>query len=1076
MADLSLYTVGGTVQAGRGVYLPRNADDELLALCLNQVFTSVLTPRQMGKSSLMIKTAERLLEAGTRSAIIDLNKIGVELTAEQWYLGILTLINNQLKLNTDVTAWWRASSLGLTQRLTQFFEEVLLRKISAPIVIFVDEIDTTLSLDFTDDFYAAVRSLYLNRAQLPEFHRLSFVLIGVATPSDLIADPSRTPFNIGQRVDLTDFTFEEVRQLSVGLGLPPEEAEQTLRWALDWTGGHPYLTQRLCYEMADKNLDRCTQADVEQAVQSTFLGEMSKRDNNLQFVRDMLLLRSPDLVGTLSTYREVLSGKQPVPDEEQSLVKSHLKLSGVVNRVEENLEVRNLIYRDVFDLDWVKEHLPINWIKRLRQAAYGLTATFFIALIPLSIYADMQRRNAVEQRKVAEKEAAGSNKQKEEADRQRVNAEQQRANAEQQKEEADRQRANAEQQKEEADRQRAEAEASREDAEIARRESDSLRVIAEQRRQEAVLSQKEEEKQKNLALDREQEARQARQEAEDSRILAESERVIAQSSDARRAFSDGDELEALTATLEAKQVLDKIEKQTPDVDRATAALKGAMLEIVHSVRVKNILEDPSVEDFESVLFDTDSQLIVGIDCDTFTDVNGLQALKVRRISWNTLGEKTNERDSPPVYGSYRQISDEMTKENCNKKVEAALDNHQFSINDEVFGYELSDSRDRIKIVKTSLEDPKVLSTSADEQRITSISFFRDGKTMLAVTDRLSANLYDYYTGEGISLFEKETPGEISDIDFIDANDRLVIIASVSRKVKYDSAFGENYILPATSYIKEKLLLFDVRSRQLSSLNIQGLHADVSSISTSPNGDLIALGIGTPIHLRNNGSRSLASFDQGGILLVETKNSIGETSSIMRSERNITDVQFSPDGFLIAAGDSEGRLSLWNYRDNESRYFEMSEDNRRRESRIVTGIAFSKDGSSLASVDSSGRGKLWSFLDENISENLKDAGEFISPDPLHQLFATSDSNGSIRFWNWLGDEVGRLTIQPKTQVTDMDFSADGAVIAISRGDGSMDVRETNLERLTVLACDWASDYLANNPNISDATKALCLTKY
>ena len=33
--------------------------------------------------------------------------------------------------------------------------------------MFVDEIDTTLRLDFTDDFFAAIRFLYQNRAADP---------------------------------------------------------------------------------------------------------------------------------------------------------------------------------------------------------------------------------------------------------------------------------------------------------------------------------------------------------------------------------------------------------------------------------------------------------------------------------------------------------------------------------------------------------------------------------------------------------------------------------------------------------------------------------------------------------------------------------------------------------------------------------------------------------------------------------------------------------------------------------------------------------------------------------------------
>ena len=87
------------------------------------------------------------------------------------------------------------------------------------------------------------------RARVPEFKRLSFVLIGVATPGDLIRDSKRTPFNIGQRVDLTDFNFEESLRLAEGLRLPPDESRQALGWVLKWTGGHPYLTQRLCSTM-----------------------------------------------------------------------------------------------------------------------------------------------------------------------------------------------------------------------------------------------------------------------------------------------------------------------------------------------------------------------------------------------------------------------------------------------------------------------------------------------------------------------------------------------------------------------------------------------------------------------------------------------------------------------------------------------------------------------------------------------------------------------------------------------------------------------------------------------------------
>ncbi|MBO3461610.1 AAA-like domain-containing protein [Aetokthonos hydrillicola Thurmond2011] len=370
MAKANIYSLGGTVQASKGTYLKRQADEKLLELCQQAEFAYILTSRQMGKSSLMISTASELKKVSVKSVIIDLTGIGTQVSAEQWYLGILLKIEEELMLDTDVEQWWQANSnVGVTQRLTKFFQHILLEEVTSRVVIFVDEIDTTLSLDFTDDFFAAIRYFYVARAQNAKFERLSFVLIGVATPGDLIRDPKRTPFNIGQRLDLTDFTFEEAIPLADGLGLPTEQAQQLLKWVLEWTGGHPYLTQRLCSVISQQNKDSWSSAALEEVVSSTFFGAMSQQDNNLQFVRDMLTKRAPNKDQVLTVYREIHLGRHPVIDEEQSIIKSHLKLSGVVRREDNTLRVRNRIYQQVFNTEWVE-----NELGQLRPYSQALTA------------------------------------------------------------------------------------------------------------------------------------------------------------------------------------------------------------------------------------------------------------------------------------------------------------------------------------------------------------------------------------------------------------------------------------------------------------------------------------------------------------------------------------------------------------------------------------------------------------------------------------------------------------------------------------------------------------------------------
>jgi hypothetical protein len=130
------YTNGGTVQAAGGTYLRRAADEELLKLCQAGVFAYVLTPRQMGKSSLIINTADQLRQEQEeiRSAIVDLSGFGINLKPEQWYLGLLNEVKEQLMIETDVDTWWREHTrLSFIQRTTRFFEDVVLREVSQPV-------------------------------------------------------------------------------------------------------------------------------------------------------------------------------------------------------------------------------------------------------------------------------------------------------------------------------------------------------------------------------------------------------------------------------------------------------------------------------------------------------------------------------------------------------------------------------------------------------------------------------------------------------------------------------------------------------------------------------------------------------------------------------------------------------------------------------------------------------------------------------------------------------------------------------------------------------------------------------
>lgn len=367
IGDEAFYSPFGTMRPDAPSYIEREADRELLRQCEAGEFCYVLSPRQMGKSSLMARTARRLSEAGFAVAQIDLTGGGTQAEtqlASQWYYGIAHRILRELKIPFDLGSWWNErSELAGAQRLAEFFSDVVLVNVpdEQRVVVFVDEIDITIGLPFSDEFFAGIRAFYNARSRHPEYGRLSFVMLGVATPAQLISDPSQTPFNIGCPVELTDFSEEEAAPLAEGIGGEPERAREILARVLHWTGGHPYLTQTLCLKAAEHAGAGYPRESVDRLVGGEFFADGALRNEaNLKFVRDRLTQGSPEMQEALRMYRRVRAGKD-VRDEPASAVQAALKLSGVV-KVDEGgaLRVRNAIYERVFTVDWAREELPVE--------------------------------------------------------------------------------------------------------------------------------------------------------------------------------------------------------------------------------------------------------------------------------------------------------------------------------------------------------------------------------------------------------------------------------------------------------------------------------------------------------------------------------------------------------------------------------------------------------------------------------------------------------------------------------------------------------------------------------------------
>jgi len=360
----SAYQVGGSLPPDAASYVRRQADEDLYQAVVQREFCYVLNSRQMGKSSLQIHTMARLRHDGIRCIAVDLTTLGNQhITPEQWYASILHDFAGGFHLDIDFMAWWETvSQVSLTKRMELFLEQILLAQIPQPIVIFIDEIDSTLSLSFScDDFFTLLRAYYNRRAINAEYNRLTFVLLGVATPSDFILDKQRTTLNIGRSIDLAGFDSSNISPLLGGLVGYVENPTETIHQILGWTGGQPFLTQKLCQIVVDQvqGKEKRYNPHIANLVKKHILERWESQDEpeHLRTIRNRLLhdnLRAAQLLGL---YQRILMGEAVAVDGSRDQLE--LRLSGLVIEHRGHLSIKNLIYQRIFDDVWLEKQLTL---------------------------------------------------------------------------------------------------------------------------------------------------------------------------------------------------------------------------------------------------------------------------------------------------------------------------------------------------------------------------------------------------------------------------------------------------------------------------------------------------------------------------------------------------------------------------------------------------------------------------------------------------------------------------------------------------------------------------------------------
>lgn len=252
-----LESIGGAVPLESQFYIVRPTDQEFqTAMGRHDSIVLVKGARQMGKTSLLARGLQHARQSGARVVLTDFQKLNAThlVSVESFFLTLGDFLASQLDLDVLPEDVWDKRRSPNTN-FERYLRREVLGKLTTHLVWGLDEVDRLFTCEFGSEVFGLFRSWHNERALDPggPWSRLTLA-IAYATEAHLfITDVNQSPFNVGTRLTLDDFTLEQVADLNQRHGSPLQGAQE-IKGFFELFGGQPYLVRRGLHELASGNL------------------------------------------------------------------------------------------------------------------------------------------------------------------------------------------------------------------------------------------------------------------------------------------------------------------------------------------------------------------------------------------------------------------------------------------------------------------------------------------------------------------------------------------------------------------------------------------------------------------------------------------------------------------------------------------------------------------------------------------------------------------------------------------------------------------------------------------------------
>ncbi len=249
---------GGAVPLDSNFYIERPTD-EAFAEAIGREDSIVLVKgaRHVGKTSLLARGLQSAREAGAKVVLTDLQKVtGSQMEeADALFYTIAETMAEALELEIDLDKFWKPQR-GWNVNFDRFLRREVLTNLQSHLVWGLDEVDRLFAYPYSGDVFGLFRSWHNERSLDPTgpWGKLTLAMAYATEVHLFIADLNQSPFNVGTRLVLEDFTRGEVAEINRRY-LSPLRTEADLDQFNALVGGNPYLVRRGLSALMSQKID-----------------------------------------------------------------------------------------------------------------------------------------------------------------------------------------------------------------------------------------------------------------------------------------------------------------------------------------------------------------------------------------------------------------------------------------------------------------------------------------------------------------------------------------------------------------------------------------------------------------------------------------------------------------------------------------------------------------------------------------------------------------------------------------------------------------------------------------------------